>query len=162
VFAGRVLRTDGGRDFTHYGVDLQHDLAVGSGPRFFSLRFYGEGVTGDRGDVPFAELPNLGGDFLRGYSYARFRDRVAAFGSIQYQWDLSHNADAYLFTDAGRVYGSLDALALDHLKVGYGLGLDLHTSDDFLIAASIGSSIDGGISVTASLNPIRNRRPTWR
>ena len=41
-----------------------------------------EGVTGGLDQVPFTELPMLGGDFMRGYAFERFRDRVAAFGSL--------------------------------------------------------------------------------
>jgi hypothetical protein len=162
VFAGRVLRLDHGHDFTHYGAELQHYVEVGRGPRWIALRLYGEGVSGNYADVPFFELPVLGGDFLRNYAYDRFRDRIAAYGSIQYQWDLSHYFDAYLFADAGRVYSSLDALTLEHLRLGYGVGLELHTGEDFIVAASIGSTSDGGIAVIASLNPLATRRPVWR
>jgi hypothetical protein len=162
VFAGRVHSLDGGADFTHYGVDLQHIVHLGIGPRVFLLRYYGEGVTGSRDEVPFIELPSLGGDFLRGYPYQRFRDRVAMFGSAQYQWDLSHYFDAYLFVDGGRVFDSLDSLALEHMRVGYGTGIEMHTQSDFLITGTIATSIDGGIQVLAAFNRIIDRRQPWR
>ena len=60
--------------------------------------FHGEGVTGGRDDVPFTELPALGGPtYLRGYDLDQFRDRIAAFGSVAYEWDLSQWFAARLF-----------------------------------------------------------------
>ena len=163
AFAGQIHRLDDGSDFWRYGGEVQEHIHLGNGPRVLSLRLYGEGVTGNIDDVPFTELPALGGDsYLRGYVYERFRDRVAAFGSVQYTWDLAHNADIYLFVDAGRVYDSLDALTLDHMRAGYGLGLEFHSDSGFLMEGSIASSIDGGIVLTASFNPIYNERRRWR
>jgi len=162
-FAARVHQLDGGADFTRYGVDLQDYIHLGFGPRMLVVRVLGEGVTGAVDQVPFSELPWLGGDFLRGYSFERFRDRVAAVGTAQYVWDLTHVCNAYLFVDAGRVYSSLDAMTPDHLRVGYGIGIDVHGEDrGFLFQGSIASSIDGGLMLSAAFNPILSQRPRWR
>lgn len=81
-------------------------------------------MSGTRDQVPFTELPMLGGSsFLRGYPFERFRDRAAGFGSVQYQWDVSHILDAYLFADAGRVFPSIANVTLHGLRVGYGIEL---------------------------------------
>ena len=159
---GRVHDLEGRSDFTHYAVDLQHLLHLGLGPRTLALRLWAEGVTGQTSDVPFTELPYLGGDFLRGYDFARFRDRVAVVGTVQYLWDLSRFADAFVFADGGRVYSSIDAVTWDHLRVGYGGGIALHGPDQFLIAGTLASSIDGGLFVTATLTPLWNETPRWR
>ena len=139
-------------------------MRLGAGPRVLSFRLYGEGVTGNIDDIPFSELPSLGGaSYLRGYVFERFRDRVAMFGSVQYEWDLTHNAAAYLFVDAGRVYDSLDSLTADGMRVGYGIGLEFQGDDgSFLMEGSIASSIDGGVVLSASFNPILNERRRWR
>ena len=166
VFAGRVdqLGTGAGPGFWHYGTELQQFVRLGGGPRVLALRIHGEGVTGSLDTVPFVELPYLGGDaFLRGYTYQRFRDRVAAVGSAQYIWDLGKNVDGYLFVDVGRVYPSLADLTFSNMRVGYGLGLELHDNNTgFLMEASLASSIDGGVLVSLSFNPVLDARPRWR
>ncbi len=161
--AGRVHRLDGGADFWRYGIELQHNWRLARGPRVLTVRLRGTGVTGERDEVPFTELPALGGgSVLRGYPYERFRDRVAGFGTIQYQWDISHLADAYLFTDAGRVFPSLDALTVHGMRVGYGIGVELHGQNGFLLEGSLASSIDGGVFVSVSLNPVLDQKERWR
>jgi hypothetical protein len=164
AFAGRVDRIDGeGADFWRYGTELQHYIRLANGPRVLALRFRLEGVTGAIDQVPFTELPMLGGGtFLRGYSFERFRDRIASFGSVQYQWDLSHLVDAYLFTDVGRVYPSLDELTLDDLRVGFGGGFEVHSDHGFLVDISLASSIDGGLFTSFTFNPVPDARQRWR
>jgi hypothetical protein len=153
VFGGRVHRLDEGPDFSRYGVDLQHFFRIARGPRVIALHFHGEGVTGSRDEVPFTELPSLGGStYLRGYALDRFRDRVAAFGTAAYSWDLSQWFSANLFVDAGRVFPGLDQLSLDHLRVGYGAGIEAHSLNSFVLEGSIASSIDGGLVLNLSFN----------
>jgi hypothetical protein len=155
VYGGRMHRLDTGPDFWRYGVDLERFIRLTDGPRVLIARFHGEGVTGSRDEVPFTELPRLGGSiWLRGYATDQFRDRIAAFGSVAYEWDLSQWFSARLFTDVGRVYPSLDELSVDHLRMGYGIGIEAHSVDNFLLEASLGSSIDGGLFLNLSFNPV--------
>lgn len=155
VFAGRMHRLDGGPDFTRYGVDLQHFFRIARGPRVLALRFRGEGVTGSRDEVPFTELPRLGGSiYLRGYALDRFRDRIAAFGTAVYSWDLSQWFSANVFVDVGRVYPSLDQLSLEAMRMGYGVALEAHSDLGFVLEGSIASSIDGGLFLNLSFNPV--------
>ncbi len=151
----------GAGNFTRYGADVEGFIHLGVGPRLLVLRALAEGVTGNLDQVPFVELPWLGGDFLRGYTFERFRDRVAAVGTAQYVWDLTHNADAYVFVDAGRVYSGLDALTADHLRVGYGIGLAAYGDRNFMFEGYIASSIDGGVFVSAAFVPLLDQRPRW-
>lgn len=155
AFAGRMHRLDDGPDFWRYGVDLATFLRIAEGPRVLSLRLHGEGVTGSRGEVPFTELPKLGGPtYLRGYELDEFRDRIAAFATVAYRWDLSQWVSASLFTDIGRVYPSLDELSLDRLRMGYGVSLEGHSLHSFLLEISLGSSLDGGVFANLSFNPV--------
>jgi hypothetical protein len=159
VFAGQMHRLDTGPDFWRYGVDLEKFLRLADGPRVLIGHLHGEAVTGRRDEVPFTELPKLGGPtYLRGYALDQFRDRVAAFGSLAYAWDLSQWFSASVFTDAGRVYSSVDELAseqlIDHLRVGYGVAIEAHSVDSFVLEGSLGSSIDGGLFVNLSFNPV--------
>ncbi|HET7504542.1 MAG TPA: BamA/TamA family outer membrane protein [Kofleriaceae bacterium] len=157
VFTGRLHRLDDGPDFWRYGVDLERFLRIADGPRVLIGHFHGEAVTGGRDEVPFTELPQLGGPtYLRGYALDQFRDRVAAFGSVAYEWDLSQWFSATMFVDAGRVYPALDELSLDHLRVGYGVSLEAHSVDAFVLEGSLGSSIDGGLFLNLSFNPVHD------
>jgi hypothetical protein len=155
VFGGRIHRLDHASDYWRYGVDLQHFIRLADGPRVLAFRLHGEAVSGTLADVPFTELPQLGGlDDLRGYPTGRFRDRITAFGSVDYAWDLSSWLSARMFVDAGRVLGSLDDLGVDHVRVGYGVALEGHTSHRFGLLGALSSSIDGGLLLNLSFNPM--------
>jgi hypothetical protein len=155
VFAGRLHRFDRGPGFSRYGADLAQFVRIAEGPRVLILHFHAEGVTRSLDEVPFTELPALGGPtYLRGYALDQFRDRIAALGSLAYGWDLSQSYSARLFTDVGRVYPSLDELSLRDLRVGYGLAVEVHNADSFVLEASLGSSIDGGLFLNLSFNPV--------
>jgi hypothetical protein len=155
VYGGRTTRLDGGPDFWRYGGEVQHFVRVGSGPRVIATRAHVDAVTGSREEVPFFDLPQLGGDkLLRGYAAERFRDRIAAVASLDYQWDLSQLFSARVFTDVGRVYGSDDDLTLEGLRLGYGVGIDAHNRSSFWLRTSLASSIDGGIFLNLSLAPV--------
>ena len=160
-FGGYVRGLDGASSYWRYGFDVQQYLRLAPGPRVLELRLYGEGVTGSVSEVPFSELPHLGGNFLRGYVYDRFRDRVAALATVQYYWDVSTYADIYLFVDAGRVYSSLDDLTFRGFRVGVGPGIEVHSESQFLFEAYLGASIDGDVSVSVAFTPIANRRAHW-
>jgi outer membrane protein assembly factor BamA len=126
-------------------------------------RLHGEGVTGSVDEVPITELPYLGGGtFLRGYSYARFRDRIAAVGTLQYMWSIMPYASAFLFTDVGRVYRDWNDVTLSGLHMGFGVGLSVYFKDTFLADLTLGSSLDGGIAATAEFSPVLDARPRFR
>ena len=163
AFVGRIEGFGSNANFSRYGVELQNYLRIAKGPRVLVTRFHGEAVTGSLDQVPFTELPMLGGgSFLRGYSFERFRDRVAAFGSLQYEWDLSHLLHAYVFTDVGRVFPSIADATYHDLRVGYGLGVELHSEQGFMLETSIASSIDGGVLFSVDFNPVLDARARWR
>jgi len=161
AFAGLQHALDDEVSFGRFGVDLQHYLHLTAGPRALELRAYGELVTGDRDEVPFSELPSLGGDYmLRGYETDRFRDRIAVVGQVSYRWRAARWVTPVIFTDVGRVYSSLDDLSLDNLRVGFGGGLDVFSkSTGMMFRGGVGSSIDGGVNVYLSLNPAYDTRP---
>jgi len=162
-YGGMSHQLDSDIDFWHYGVELQHYIHLGLGPRVLIARFHGEAVTGNLDEIPITELPMLGGaEFLRGYAYARFRDRMAAVASLQYMWSLTAESSAYLFTDVGRVYGGWDEVTLSDLHAGFGLGLEMYSGSSFLVDLAIASSTDGGVTLTAEFSPVLDARPRWR
>jgi hypothetical protein len=155
LYGGRVHRPGGGADFWRYGLEVQHFLRLGRGPRVLAARAHVEAVSGTRDEVPFFDLPQIGGaKLLRGYATERFRDRIAAVGSLDYEWGLSQLFSARLFTDAGRVYASADDLELAGLRVGYGLGIDAHSRSSFWLRTSLASSIDGGVFLYLSFESV--------
>ncbi len=161
-FGGYLHELDAGSDFWHYGVDVQEFVHLSLAPKMFVFRLWGEGVTGSLDEVPFYELPYLGGDFLRGYDFARFRDRLSAVGSVEYVWDLSRFADASLFAETGRVWDSWDAITLDGLRADFGVGLTLHSLTSFVLAGYVAASIDGGVNATATFTSHWDETPRWR
>jgi len=150
-------------DFWHYGGELQHYFRIGFGPRVIVARYHLEGVTGPLDNIPITELPMLGSPtFLRGYTYARFRDQIAMSASLQYMWSLTAQTHAYVFTDVGRVYPSWDDFTLNDLHAGFGIGLEVYVAPDFIADVSIGSSTDGGVALQAEFTPILDQRTRWR
>src|SRR5262249_4576058 len=142
-------------DYTRFGLDVQRFFRLGVGPRVLQARLHGEMVTGAVDEVPFSDLPRLGGALLlRGYPWDRFRDRIAALGSLEYQWDLSDRITMSLFVDAGRVYPSLADLTFDDMRVGFGTGLQMHNSRGFVTSVTFATSRDGGFFVDVVFDPI--------
>ncbi len=162
-FGGYVHQFDEGSDFWHYGAELQHYFRLGDGPRVIMGRFHGEAVGGELDEVPITELPMLGGStFLRGYPYARFRDRIAAVGSVQYMWPLLAHASGILFTDVGRVWENWNDLTLADLHWGFGTGVEVYGSDFFVLDFAIATSSDGGVAFSLEFSPVLNARTRWR
>jgi hypothetical protein len=143
------------RHFLRWGLDLQRYFDVYAHNRVVVLRLFAEGVTGGLDEVPFVELPRLGGnDLLRGYPEGRFRDRVAVVGQAEYLWDLGRSFAGYLFVDGGRVWPELGDLALRDLRMGFGGGFQAHTMSQTMFRLQVASSIDGGLYVSVVLNPL--------
>ncbi len=155
AFTGRAEPSGSVRGYWRFGTDVQAFRRLGGGPRVLSARLAGETVTAAVPDIAFHQLPALGGrTLLRGYPLNRFRDRVAVVGSLEYGWDLTRFVSASAFVDAGRVYPSLDAIALDDVRVGYGIGLEAHTNDSFLFRAILATSVDGGVFLDLAFDPV--------
>ena len=159
-FAGRSVAVGAGNDYWRYGGEVQRFIHLTTGPRVISARLYGEAVSGKPGDVPFDELPRLGGkSLLRGYPLDRFRDRVAALGSVEYSWDLARRISASTFIDVGRVFSTLRDASFEELRVGYGVGLEFHTNRSYIMGLSVASSIDGGIFLNLAFDPAFDTEP---
>jgi len=149
------LSSGAGAPFYRYGGDLQQFIRVGLGPRVIMARVHGEAITGNLDEVPFTEIPAIGGPlYLRGYDVDRFRDRIAAFGTLQYAWDLASTLGATAFVDAGRVWRDYSALALTDMRVGFGGSLVVSYGGGFVSELSLASSIDGGFFASLSFNPV--------
>jgi hypothetical protein len=155
-FAGVATGLSGAAtDYVRYGADLQLYLHLGASPRVLVLRGMVEEVKGNADQIPFADLPRLGGPLLlRGYDQDRFRDRAFALTSAEYIFDLTNLLAAFAFADAGRVYHALDDAELEDIRVGYGGGLQVQTDHSYIGRVSLASSIDGGLLFHLSLDPV--------
>lgn len=159
LWAGRMVMEDL-RDFWRYGVELQKFIRLDDGPRVLSARFHGEGINADLDEVPFTEVPPLGGPiYLRGFPIDRFRDWLAAVGTLEYQWDLSYEVYASLFVDCGRVWSGWDDLSLHDLRTGFGIALDAHTKGFSQVRVSMASSDNGDIFFNLYFEPVFAVRP---
>ena len=153
IYAGRAA-VENTPDFWRLGVDAQYFLHIGTGPRMFVARLHGETVSGDVDEVPFDELPKLGGAaLLRGYATDRFRDRAAALGTLEYRWDLAQILMTSLFVDVGKVAPSIGDLGDGDIRVGYGIGFDAYTKRQYIGRIAIATSIDGGWFFNLSFDP---------
>ncbi len=145
VGAGFAQGIDGDPShYVRYTADLRHYFDLFNGDRVLVARGYLEGVTAAADAIPFTDLPRLGGtELLRGFAHDRFRDRVAAVGSLEYDFPLQSWVGAYTFVDAGRVAHDIGSVDPDGLHVGWGGGLELHTHDAFLFRVQAAHSADG-------------------
>jgi hypothetical protein len=130
--------------YVRYTADLRRYIDLFNGDRVLVVRGYLEGVTAADDAIPFTDLPRLGGtELLRGFAHDRFRDRVAAVGSLEYDFPLQSWVGAYTFVDAGRVAHDVSGLDPNALHVGWGGGLEFHTHSAVLFRVQAAHSTDG-------------------
>ena len=129
-----------------WGADVQRYIDLYRGDRVLILRAYIEGVSGQIDDVPFVDLPRLGGPvLLRGYDRDRFYDRNVTMATAEYNYPIERNIGGYIFADTGRVWRDLEDFEFDNFRLGFGGGLQAHTTNGFIARVSVASSIDGGL-----------------
>ena len=148
--------------YVRYGADIAQHFDLYNGDRIIVLRAGFEGVTGDLDEVPFVDLPRLGGPtLLRGYERDRFRDRIATIATFEYQYPILNVVSGYFFVDAGRVYRNFDAIDADSLEdfhVGIGGGIQLQSAESFIGRFSVFTSIDGGVFFSLGFDPVFDTR----
>lgn len=148
--------------YYRYGLDIQHHINILGGDRYLILRGFGEAVSADIDEIPFVDLPKLGGTtLLRGYDRDRFRDRIAAVATVEYNYPLTGILSAYVFTDLGRVYRNFDAItakSLEDFHCGFGGGLQIASLKSFVARVSAFSSTNGGFFFTFSFDPVFDSR----
>lgn len=163
AFAGYQAGTgDDPSRFWRYGAELHLYRQIWLEDRVLALRLYGEAVTGelDR-DVPFVDLPSLGGRrLLRGYGTGRFRDRAMATASAEYHFPVHSNISAFLFSDAGRVFDRVRDVSVSDLHVGAGGGFKLHTAHLVVMTFQIGYGFgDDNVQVALVFEPTFKTKP---
>ncbi|HEY0252065.1 MAG TPA: BamA/TamA family outer membrane protein [Kofleriaceae bacterium] len=124
--------------YGHYGAEAAWFVEPFWPDRVLIFRGVVEGVIDRDDDIPFTELPRIGGaTFLRGYHTDTFRDKIATVGTIEYHYPIHNNVSGALFIDAGKVGRTFDDVygngIKDNWHLGYGGGLMLHTAKSVVI-----------------------------
>lgn len=150
-------------DYAHYGAEAAYYLTPGWKRRTLIFRAVLEGVVDRDDDIPFTELPRLGGAmFLRGYHTDQFRDKIAGAGTLEYHYPIHNNVTGALFVEAGKVARTYDELLGEGRSrdwhIGYGGGLMFHTAKSIVIRTDLayGDGLNFYLS-TDVLDAFRNR-----
>lgn len=151
VAFGGLARGVGGAEvaYARYGLDGFRYFDLFGGDRVLIVRGRLEGVAGRDDQIPFTDLPRLGGPvLLRGFARDRFRDRVAMMAVVEYRYPIIRQVGGFLFIDAGRVLPDLAeagraVLAPQLLRVGGGGGLELLQGEIFRMRAQVAGSQEG-------------------
>src|SRR6185312_11803660 len=102
----------------------------------------------DVGNIPFSELPTLGGPYdLRGFRFQDFRDYSALWFSAEYRWPIWMWLDGAVFVDYGGVfqqnYGQFGAR---RMQPDVGVALHVMTAGSFSIGVQLGYGFGEGFN----------------
>lgn len=153
LFGGYVPRINE-YSFWHHGAEIAGYINLYKRNRVLVLRAFVEGVEGKEADIPFAELPRLGGpNRLRGYSLDRFRDEKAAVGTVEYRYPIHQAVAGALYWDVGRVEKNYGDFFDAHWKSGFGGGFVVRSRDKQLFTFDI--AYGDGIHFYLTTDPLR-------
>jgi hypothetical protein len=148
--------------YTRYGADVRRYIDLYHGDRVLVVRGYLEGVTAQLDEIPFTDLPRLGGnELLRGFEIDRFRDRVVALASLEYDFPVHYGVNAYGFVDGGRVANDLRDLDPNDVHYGWGFGLQVQSLNAFLLRAQLAHSGEGTF-LRLAIDPVADLRAKKR
>jgi hypothetical protein len=153
LFGGRVPKL-GDYGFWHHGVELTGYVNLFRRTRVLILRAMLEAVEGKDAEIPFSDLPRLGGPHrLRGYPLDRFRDEKAAVGTIEYHYPIHQYVSGALFVDAGRVEKSYGDFFDADWHAGAGGGFIVRSQDRQLFSFDI--AYGDGVQFHLTTDPLR-------
>jgi len=140
--------------FGRLGLDVERFIDLWGGNRVLVLRGVVDTAIGAMSRIPFVDLPTIGGpNSLRGHARDRFRDRIAAYATAEYVYEIDHRLAGFLFVDTGRVWSALNDTSPGELRLGYGGGVRLGKAGRYIARLQIASSIEGGIHVDLNFSP---------
>jgi hemolysin activation/secretion protein len=94
--------------------------------------------------VPFFLMPTLGGgDYLRGYSSYRFRDRNALLLQAEYRWAVHPMLDVAGLYEAGTVSPTVHGLRIKDMAQSVGGGIRVHSKTSGLLRVDLARGRDG-------------------
>ena len=153
---GAPKRLEKDHHFWHYGGEATAYIDLYRHDRVLVMRAAIEAVHGDDGEIPFTELPRLGGPHrLRGYGLDRFRDRRSAMGTVEYHYPVHGLVAGELFFDVGQVARDYDALFADvgDWRTGVGGGVIISTIEDLKLRFEI--AYGDGVEVYFTTDPLQ-------
>jgi outer membrane translocation and assembly module TamA len=153
AFAGRVPHV-GSYGFWHQGAEATAYIDLYHRTRVLVLRAVFEGVEGETEEIPFSELPRLGGaNRLRGYALDRFRDEKAAVGTVEYRYPIHQYVAGALYVDTGKVAESYGDFIDSNWKVGVGGGFVVRSRESQLFAFDVAHG--EGVQFHITTDPLR-------
>jgi outer membrane translocation and assembly module TamA len=141
--------------FLHHGVEATGYFDLYAGSRVLVLRGVVEGVEGKTENIPFSELPRLGGPSrLRGYPLDRFRDEKAVVGTVEYHYPIHQYVAGALYADVGRVAESYDELFEGGgWNTGFGAGFIFRSRDNVVFTFDV--AYGDGVQFHFTTDPLR-------
>jgi outer membrane protein assembly factor BamA len=142
AFAGGGSLVESQR-YMHYGAEASYFLTPFWPMRTFVGRVALDAVRDKDGDIPFTELPRLGGaSMLRGYLSGQFRDNLAGIATLEYHYPIMEYLSGELFTEVGKVADDYGQLLGKHTwskdwHAGYGGGFIAHGRDSVKVRLDI-------------------------
>jgi hypothetical protein len=152
---GGALVPFGAYRYAHWGAELTGYVDLYRKTRVLVLRGAHEGVAGSYDEIPFSDLPRLGGSHrLRGYPLDRFRDRQTAVATAEYHYPIHQYVAGALFVDAGRAATDFSSLFdFDVWRVGWGGGFIVRSKRTLLFSLQV--AYGDGLNVYFTTDPLR-------
>ncbi|MBE3584133.1 MAG: BamA/TamA family outer membrane protein [Limnochordaceae bacterium] len=123
AFGGGLLK--GNWSFTKYQDELSLYKKAGSSNQVFALR---SAVGYAQGNVPAQEIFRVGGaDTVRGYGYGDFTGNQMFLVNTEYRFPITQQLGGVVFADSGYAWQAGQAVRLQDLKTGLGVGIRLNT-----------------------------------
>ena len=108
-------------NYSEYNLDARRYYTLNKKRHVLALQGIARFTSGE---VPFLELPELGGDrIMRGYYEGRYRHNQYVAAQAEYRAHLFWRIGGVAFAGLGEVAPSVDAFTLEGIKPSYGLGL---------------------------------------
>jgi hypothetical protein len=142
--------------YVHYGLDAAGYIDLYKQNRVLVVRGEIEAVEGKYEDIPFSDLPRLGGPTrLRGYRLDRFRDKKSALATLEYQYPIHEMIGGAVFVDAGHVGSNYNELVdFKRWRVGVGGGIRVRSKDSMLFSFDLAYG-DDGVLLFFTTTPLR-------
>lgn len=103
---------------------------------------------GTSGNVPFEELPQLGGSELRAYVFGRWRDRVALRDQVEWRQHVYWRVGAVAFLAAGGIGPTIGSFGPIRTSYGAGFRFNLSTKENANFSMDVAGGQEGASTVS--------------
>jgi len=149
-----------GFQFGHYAFELAGFIDLYHQDRVLVLRAAHEAVVGDEAEIPFSDMPRLGGpQRLRGYDLDRFRDKDVALATIEYHYPIHEYLGGFFFFEVGSVGPDYPTMFKpENYRLSGGGGIQLRSRDTKLLTLQLGYGDGLHVFLTTDPLPIFEKR----